>query len=72
MATSAWLTQQLDRMADGIADGKTRRRKVDSVVKLGVTERQLKAAVVARGWRVAQIGEDYVFAPSSYTIRPIV
>jgi hypothetical protein len=72
MATSAWLEQQLDRMNDGIVAGKTRRRKIESVLRMSVSERQLKAAVVLRGWRVAQIGLDYVFAPPGYTIRPIV
>jgi hypothetical protein len=72
MATSLWLTQQLDRMAQGIAEGKTRRRMIGSFRKLGITERELKSAVSARNWRVAQIGDDYVFAPGSYTIRPIV
>jgi hypothetical protein len=67
----AWLTQQLNRMAVGIGNGKTRRRKVASVVAMGITEAQLRQAVTARGWRVAQIGDDYVFAPGNYTIRPI-
>jgi hypothetical protein len=67
----AWLTQQLNKMASGIAAGKTRRRKVASVQAMGVTEALLKQEVQARGWKVAQIGNDYVFAPSNYTIRPI-
>ena len=72
MAINAWLEQQLDRMTDGIHAGKTRRRKIDSFTRLGISERMLRTAVVARGWRVAQIGLDYVFAPPGYTIRPIV
>ena len=72
MAGNLWLEQQLDRMTDGILDGKTRRRKAASVSNSGVTETELKRAVSRRGWRVAQIGDDYIFAPSGYTIRPIV
>ena len=68
---SIWLEQQLDQMAAGIAEGKTRRRKTGSFARLGVKESEMKRAVLARGWRVAQIGEDYIFAPHGYTIRPI-
>jgi len=69
---SAWLAQQIQRMKPGIRAGKTRRRKVDSVRDMGVTEAELKEAVRAQGWKVAQIGDDLVFAPGNYTIRPIV
>jgi len=69
---NAWLTQQLDKMTPGILAGKTRRRKVQSVRDLSVTEAELRRGVTGRGWRVAQIGDDYVFAPGNYTIRPIV
>jgi hypothetical protein len=69
---NAWLTQQLAKMNRGIRAGKTRRRKVASVQAMGVTEAELSNAVSAKGWRVAQIGEDSVFAPGNYTIRPIV
>lgn len=68
----AWHDQQLDKMATGISAGKTRRRKVQSVKKENVTEKILADAVKAKGWKVAQIGDDYVFAPGNYTIRPIV
>jgi hypothetical protein len=70
--SAAWLKQQLDKMAKGIKAGKTRRRKVASVHDLGISEATLRSAVAARGWRLAQIGNDYVFAPSGYSIRPIV
>lgn len=59
-------------MAPGIRAGKTRRRKVASVRKLGIPESDLADAVKIMGWRLAQIGDDYVVAPSEYTIRPIV
>jgi len=66
-----WLVQQLNKMATGINAGKTRRRKVASVLKY-VAEAQMAQAVQQRGWKVAQIGDDYVFAPGNYNIRPIV
>jgi hypothetical protein len=69
---NAWLDQQLDKMVTGISAGKTMRRKVQSVKKENVTEEMIADAVKARGWKVAQIGDDYVFAPGNYTIRPIV
>ena len=72
MTNNLWLKQQLDRMTDGINDGKTRRRKAASVLNVGISEAELKRAVSGRGWRVAQIGDDYIFAPGAYTIRPIV
>ena len=73
MATpNAWLTQQLDKMQRGITEGKTRRRKFTSTAKLNVTEEMISAEVKKRGWKVAQIGNDYVSAPGGYTIRPIV
>lgn len=34
-------------------------------------EAEIAAAVKARGWRVAQIGEDYLVVPGHYVIRPI-
>jgi hypothetical protein len=71
-APNAWLTQQLNRMQLGIGQGKTRRRKVQSMKKMKVTEAMVQAEVKNRGWRVAQIGDDFVFAPGNYTIRPIV
>lgn len=69
---NAWLTQRLRKMTPGIQAGKTRRRKVQSVRNLSVTEAALKAEVTKKGWKLAHIGDDYVFAPSNYTIRPIV
>ena len=67
-----WLTQQLQQMERGVSAGRTRRRKVQSCTGMNVTEVELKEAVEKRGWRLAQIGEDYVFAPGDYTIRPIL
>jgi hypothetical protein len=72
MANPAWIAQQLDRMAGGINAGKTRKRNVASVNKVGSNEAELRAAVTARGWRLAQVGQDYVVAPHNYVIRPIV
>ncbi|OHB70874.1 MAG: hypothetical protein A2V70_17760 [Planctomycetes bacterium RBG_13_63_9] len=69
---NAWLKQQLDRMQPGISLGKTRRRKVESTRTSNVNERTIKKEVRERGWKLAQIGLDYVFAPGDYTIRPIV
>ncbi|MCZ8254688.1 MAG: hypothetical protein O9327_03250 [Polaromonas sp.] len=71
MANIAWLEQQLDKMQDGLANGKTRRRKVSSVKAMGISEKALKASAHARGVRVAQIGDDYLFAAANYTIRPL-
>ncbi len=68
---SAWLIQQLKQMRAGISAGKTRRRKVASMQKFKVTEEEMKREATKRGWKVAQIGNDYVFAPSGYTIRPL-
>lgn len=56
----------------GPAVAAARRRKVQSVNKENVTEKMIEDAVKAKGWKVAQTGDDYVFAPGSYTIRPIV
>lgn len=61
--SNAWLNQQLRKMTPGIKAGKTRKRNVDSCKKVGVSEIELKSAVKAKGWRVAQVGDDYVFAP---------
>jgi len=72
MPNPAWIAQQLDRMAAGIAAGKTRKRNVASIVQQNSSEAELMAAVQARGWRMAQVGEDYVVAPHNYVIRPIV
>jgi len=72
MSANAWLDQQLDKMERGIQEGKTRRRKVESVRGMNVDEGLLRSEVSARGWRLAQIGDDYVVAPGGYTIRPIV
>ena len=69
--THAWLEQSLDTMEPGIRDGKTRRRKVETLQKLGITEADLKAAVDRRKWKVAQVGADYVFSPENYIIRPL-
>lgn len=71
MANNAWLEQQLDRMEEGLANGKTRRRKMASVKAMGISEKALKAAAHQRGVRVAQIGDDYLFAPANYMIRPL-
>jgi len=67
-----WLQQHISRMGRDIREGKTRRRRVDSVRRIKVSEAELRTEVRARGWRVAQIGDDFVFAPGNYTIRPIV
>ena len=72
MPSPAWITQQLDKMAAGIKAGKTRRRKVASVQHMKIAEADLATAVKTRGWRLAQIGDDYVVAPGRYAIRPIV
>ena len=69
---NAWLTQQLDRMQFGIGQGKTRKRNVKSIAKMNITEPMIVGEVKQRGWKVAQIGDDFVFAPGNYTIRPIV
>lgn len=67
----AWLDQALNAMKPGVDSGKTRRRKVEAVKKRGISEVVLKMAAEERGMKVAQVGDDYVFTPSSYTIRPI-
>ncbi len=72
MANPAWVAQQMNRMANGILQGKTRKRNVASALQQGASENELAAAATARGWRMAQVGEDYVFAPGNYVIRPIV
>lgn len=72
MIVGLWMRQQIERMESGISAGKTRRRKADSFRELKVSEAEIKQAVEEKGWRVAQIGNDYVFAPRNYTIRPIV
>jgi stage V sporulation protein SpoVS len=72
MPNPAWVNQQLDAMAAGINAGATRKRKVASVTAVGSNEAELQAAVAARGWRLAQVGNDYVVAPAGYVIRPIV
>lgn len=72
MPNPAWVAQQMDKMAAGIAAGKTRKRNVDSSLQQNTNEAELAAAARARGWRMAQVGEDFVFAPGNYMIRPIV
>jgi hypothetical protein len=69
--SNAWLAQQLKRMTAGIERGKTRRRSVKSVRRMKVTDKQLRLAAKARGWKVAEIGRDFLFAPGDYTIRPL-
>lgn len=72
MANPAWVAQQMQRMANGIVQGRTRKRNVDSALQQGTDEAEMAAAAAARGWRMAQVGQDYVFAPGNYVIRPIV
>lgn len=72
MANVKWVKQQLDKMDKGIKAGKTRKRNVESVKTQGVTEKDLADAVRARGWKLAEIGKDYVVAPGDYVIKPIV
>jgi hypothetical protein len=69
--SSAWLEQSLNAMKPGIDAGKTRRRKVETVRKLGISEVELKSAAEKLDMKVAQVGDNYVFTPSSYTIRPL-
>jgi hypothetical protein len=68
---AAWLNQALTTMKPGISQGKTRRRKVETVQNLGISEGTLKSAAKKEGMKVAQVGNDYVFTPSDYTIRPL-
>ena len=72
MLEPAWITQQLDRMAAGINAGKTRKRNIASLAQVGCSEAEMRTAVLARGWKLAQVGTDYVVAPGTYVIRPIV
>ncbi len=72
MPNPAWVTQQMDRMKAGIRAGKTRKRNVQSALQQNTDENELAAAARARGWRLAQVGDDFVFAPGNYMIRPIV
>lgn len=58
-------------MKPGIDAGKTRRRKVETVKKFGISEADLKSAAEKQDMKVAQVGDDYVFTPNSYTIRPL-
>ena len=69
--SSAWLTQQFAAMEKGISEGKTRRRKVATITKLKISEKELKAATLEMGWKLAQVGDDYLFTPGDYSIRPI-
>lgn len=71
MANPSWIAQQLKRMEQGIVSGKTRKRNIASVKGQGILEEELAAAVAARGWKLAQVGNDYIFAPGGYVIRPI-
>jgi hypothetical protein len=68
----AWLDAEVKEMRSGIQAGKTRRRNIASCNGQGVTEQMVEAAAKAQGWRVAQVGDDYIFAPKGYIIRPIV
>ena len=68
----AWLVQSIAAMKKGISQGKTRRRKVATVRRMNISEAELKAATRQMGWKLAQVGDDYVFAPGNYSIRPIV
>ena len=72
MPNPNWVAQQMNQMAVGIGAGKTRKRNVASSFRQNTNEVELAAAARARGWRMAQIGQDFVFAPGTYTIRPIV
>ena len=71
MPNPAWIKQQLDKMAPGIRAGKTRKRNVESVIRQKSNEDELSEAVAARGWKLAQIGNDFVVTPPDYIIRPI-
>ena len=72
MTTNAWLTQAFASMEKGISAGKTRRREVATIKKLKISEAELKASTRDMGWKLAQVGDDYVFSPGDYSIRPIV
>ena len=72
MPNPAWVAQQLNKMAPGINAGKTRKRNRQSALLQNATEQEMATAAQVRGWRMAQIGNDYVFAPGNYVIRPIV
>lgn len=68
---NAWLDQAITAMEPGISAGKTRRRKVSTIKNLGISEKDLKKAAKDMGWKLAQMGDDYVFTPGNYSIRPI-
>jgi len=70
-AKLAYLKQTLDKVEGGIRNGETRRRKIENFAKYGITEEDIVSAVKNRDMRVAQIGNNYVFAPATYTIRPL-
>ena len=72
MPNPTWVNQQMNRMAAGINAGKTRKRNLASALRQNTDEQELAAATRLRGWRMAQVGDDFVFAPGGYTIRPIV
>jgi len=72
MANPTWVAQQIAQMAAGVTAGKTRKRNVQSVQNQNATESELAAAAQAHGWRMAQVGNDFVFAPGNYVIRPII
>ena len=59
-------------MEKGISAGKTRHREVATIKKLKISEAELKASTRDMGWKLAQVGDDYVFSPGDYSIRPIV
>lgn len=67
-----WLDQQIDRMEERIAKGKSCRRSVDSAEQYHATEFEIRLAVKGGGWRVARVGTDYVFGPSDYVFKAIV
>ena len=72
MTNPAWVEQQMNRMAPGIRDGKTRKRNVGSALRQNTDERELAQATRDRGWKLAQVGDDFIFTPGDYMIRPIV
>lgn len=72
MPNPTWVNQQMNRMAAGINAGKTRKRNVASVLRQNIDEQELAAAARVRGWRMAQVGDDFIFAPKGYTIWPII
>lgn len=72
MTNPAWVAQQMDRMAPGINAGRTRKRNVGSALRQNTDEQELAKAARNRGWKMAQVGDDFIFTPGDYVIRPIV